>query len=155
MIGDIPFAAVRPPENILFVCKLNPVTADEDLELIFSRFGKILSCEVVRDKKSGDSLQYAFIEFDEQDSAEQVSRASGQRRGQRGGRYASESGRMASRAGGRRSARQVHPCVTLCRKLDCTQKLSSLHHNSYILYPSPTHQISNSNFLPLRPLADR
>lgn len=72
MIGDIPFAAVRPPENILFVCKLNPVTADEDLELIFSRFGKILSCEIVRDKKSGDSLQYAFIEFDEQDSAEQV-----------------------------------------------------------------------------------
>ena len=72
MIGDLPFAAVRPPENILFVCKLNPVTADEDLELIFSRFGKILSCEIVRDKKSGDSLQYAFIEFDEQDSAEQV-----------------------------------------------------------------------------------
>lgn len=72
MIGDIPFAAVRPPENILFVCKLNPVTQDEDLELIFSRFGKILSCEIVRDKKSGDSLQYAFIEFDEQSSAEQV-----------------------------------------------------------------------------------
>jgi hypothetical protein len=79
MIGDIPFAAVRPPENILFVCKLNPVTADEDLELIFSRFGKILSCEVVRDKKSGDSLQYAFIEFDEQDSAEQVSSSPGER----------------------------------------------------------------------------
>ncbi|WWC57589.1 peptidyl-prolyl cis-trans isomerase-like 4 [Kwoniella dejecticola CBS 10117] len=72
MIGDLPFAAVRPPENILFVCKLNPVTADEDLELIFSRFGKILSCEIVRDKKSGDSLQYAFIEFDERESAEQA-----------------------------------------------------------------------------------
>lgn len=73
MIGDIPFAAVRPPENILFVCKLNPVTQDDDLDLIFSRFGKILSCEIVRDKKSGDSLQYAFIEFDERESAEQVS----------------------------------------------------------------------------------
>lgn len=72
MIGDLPFAAVRPPENILFVCKLNPVTADEDLELIFSRFGKVLSCEVVRDKKTGDSLQYAFIEFDERESAEQA-----------------------------------------------------------------------------------
>ncbi|WVN88546.1 uncharacterized protein L203_103757 [Cryptococcus depauperatus CBS 7841] len=72
MIGDIPFAAVRPPENILFVCKLNPVTQDEDLELIFSRFGKILSCEIVRDKKTGDSLQYAFIEFDERSSAEQA-----------------------------------------------------------------------------------
>ena len=72
MIGDIPFATVRPPENILFVCKLNPVTQDEDLELIFSRFGKILSCEVVRDRMSGDSLQYAFIEFDERESAEKV-----------------------------------------------------------------------------------
>jgi peptidyl-prolyl cis-trans isomerase-like 4 len=41
MIGDLPFAEIRPPENILFVCKLNPVTRDEDLELIFSRFGEI------------------------------------------------------------------------------------------------------------------
>lgn len=72
MIGDLPFANVRPPENILFVCKLNPVTMDEDLELIFSRFGKVLSCEILRDKKTGDSLQYAFIEFDEQSAAEQV-----------------------------------------------------------------------------------
>ncbi|KAJ9122190.1 Peptidyl-prolyl cis-trans isomerase cyp6 [Naganishia onofrii] len=70
MIGDLPFANVRPPENILFVCKLNPVTTDEDLELIFSRFGRILSCEVIRDKKTGDSLQYAFIEFDKQQDAE-------------------------------------------------------------------------------------
>lgn len=74
MIGDLPFANVRPPENILFVCKLNAVTQDEDLELIFSRFGKILSCEVIRDKKTGDSLQYAFIEFDRQEDAEQVCR---------------------------------------------------------------------------------
>ncbi|KAI6840284.1 Peptidyl-prolyl cis-trans isomerase-like [Hortaea werneckii] len=63
LIGDLPFADVTPPEQVLFVCKLNPVTRDEDLELIFSRFGKILSCEVIRDKKTGDSLQYAFIEF--------------------------------------------------------------------------------------------
>lgn len=26
MVGDLPFANVKPPENILFVCKLNPVT---------------------------------------------------------------------------------------------------------------------------------
>lgn len=26
MVGDLPFAEVKPPENILFVCKLNPVT---------------------------------------------------------------------------------------------------------------------------------
>lgn len=66
------------------MCKLNPVTTDEDLELIFSRFGEIkrsvavsahhrphlislpvhcCSCEIIRDWKTGDSLCYAFIEF--------------------------------------------------------------------------------------------
>ena len=72
MVGDLPFAEVKPPENILFVCKLNPVTHEEDLELIFSRFGKILSCEVIRDKRTGDSLQYAFIEFENQKDCEQA-----------------------------------------------------------------------------------
>lgn len=70
MMGDLPFAEVKPPENVLFVCKLNPVTRDEDLELIFSRFGNILSCEVIRDRKTGDSLQYAFIEYENKASAE-------------------------------------------------------------------------------------
>lgn len=72
LIGDLPFADVTPPEQILFVCKLNPVTRDEDLELIFSRFGKILSCEVIRDKKTGDSLQYAFIEFGNKEDCERA-----------------------------------------------------------------------------------
>lgn len=72
LIGDLPFADVTPPEQILFVCKLNPVTRDEDLELIFSRFGKILSCEVIRDKKTGDSLQYAFIEFANKEDCERA-----------------------------------------------------------------------------------
>ncbi|XKL67118.1 hypothetical protein PGB90_010538 [Kerria lacca] len=70
IVGDIPSADIAPPENVLFVCKLNPVTTDEDLEIIFSRFGKINSCEVIRDKLTGDSLQYAFIEFDNKKSCE-------------------------------------------------------------------------------------
>ncbi len=41
MIGDLPDADIKPPENVLFVCKLNTVTRDEDLEIIFSRFGTI------------------------------------------------------------------------------------------------------------------
>lgn len=41
IVGDIPDADIAPPENVLFVCKLNPVTNDDDLEIIFSRFGKI------------------------------------------------------------------------------------------------------------------
>lgn len=42
IVGDIPDADIAPPENVLFVCKLNPVTNDDDLEIIFSRFGKIV-----------------------------------------------------------------------------------------------------------------
>ena len=45
---------------------------DEDLNLIFSRFGKIRSCEVIREKRTGESLQYAFVEFDEQKDCEQA-----------------------------------------------------------------------------------
>ncbi|XP_071439279.1 peptidyl-prolyl cis-trans isomerase-like 4 isoform X2 [Hetaerina americana] len=70
IVGDIPDADVAPPENILFVCKLNPVTTDEDLEIIFGRFGKVKSCEVIRDKNTGDSLQYAFIEFEDKKACE-------------------------------------------------------------------------------------
>ena len=64
IINDLPDADIEPPKNMLFVCKLNPVTLEHDLELIFSRFGKINSCEIIRDWKTGDSLQYAFIEFE-------------------------------------------------------------------------------------------
>ena len=40
--------------------------------MIFSRFGTIVSCEVIRDKRTGDSLQYAFIEFENQKDCEQA-----------------------------------------------------------------------------------
>ncbi|OMJ09092.1 Peptidyl-prolyl cis-trans isomerase-like 4 [Smittium culicis] len=63
MIGDLPSADVLPPENTLFVCKLNPITTSADLELIFSRFGEINSCEIITDPKTNTSLGYAFIEF--------------------------------------------------------------------------------------------
>lgn len=92
IVGDLPYAEVKPPENVLFVCKLNPVTegqtidplestyisltkscsTDEDLDTIFSRFGPIVSCEVIRDKRTKDSLQYAFIEFENQKDCEQA-----------------------------------------------------------------------------------
>eukprot|EP01135_Chromosphaera_perkinsii_P006048 Nk52_evm2s386 gene=Nk52_evmTU2s386 len=68
IVGDLPDADVKPPENVLFVAKLNRLTTSEDLELIFSRFGKILNCEVVRDKVTNESLCYAFIEYEEEQS---------------------------------------------------------------------------------------
>eukprot|EP00249_Psilotum_nudum_P015471 c25343_g1_i1 orf=356-2314(-) len=70
MVGDIPEAEVKPPDNVLFVCKLNPVTQEEDLEIIFSRFGKIISADIIRDYKTGDSLCYAFIEFETNEACE-------------------------------------------------------------------------------------
>ncbi|XP_040206528.1 peptidyl-prolyl cis-trans isomerase-like 4 [Rana temporaria] len=72
MVGDIPDAEIKPPENVLFVCKLNPVTTDEDLEIIFSRFGSIKSCEIIRDWKTGESLCYSFIEFEKEEDCEKA-----------------------------------------------------------------------------------
>ncbi|OCT78029.1 peptidyl-prolyl cis-trans isomerase-like 4 [Xenopus laevis] len=72
MVGDIPDAEIKPPENVLFVCKINPVTTDEDLEIIFSRFGAIKSCEIIRDWKTGESLCYAFIEFEKEEDCEKA-----------------------------------------------------------------------------------
>ena len=37
MVGDLPFAEVKPPENVLFVCKLNPVTAGQSQLQLQSR----------------------------------------------------------------------------------------------------------------------
>lgn len=62
MIGDLPDADVKPPEEVLFVCKLNPVTESSDLDMAFCRFGQCKS-QVIRDSKTGDSLCFAFVEF--------------------------------------------------------------------------------------------
>ena len=34
IVGDLPYAEVKPPENVLFVCKLNPVTEGQTLSLL-------------------------------------------------------------------------------------------------------------------------
>merc|ERR1712013_306050 len=64
MIDDLPSTDAAPPENVLFVCRLNAVTRDEDLRVIFAQFGKVTECAVVRDWKTGDSLSYAFVAFE-------------------------------------------------------------------------------------------
>jgi peptidyl-prolyl cis-trans isomerase-like 4 len=69
MLGDLPDANIRAPENVLFICKLNPATIDEDLELIFSRFDERAKVEIIRDHDTGASLQYAFAEFTSEKAA--------------------------------------------------------------------------------------
>lgn len=63
MLGDLPTADIQAPENVLFVCKLNPFTTSDDLELIFSRFDSEAKADIIRDPDTGASLQYAFVEF--------------------------------------------------------------------------------------------
>ncbi|CAN1234207.1 Peptidyl-prolyl cis-trans isomerase CYP59, partial [Linum perenne] len=71
-IGDIPSAESKPSENVLFVCKLNPVTDDESLEIIFSRYSNVKSTNLIRDRKTGESLCYGFIEFENKDGCERA-----------------------------------------------------------------------------------
>lgn len=85
MLGDLPDADIAPPENVLFVCKLNAVTQDDELELIFSRFGNIRKCEVIRDHRTGESLNYAFVEFARKEDCERVRSRVPLERGPKGG----------------------------------------------------------------------
>lgn len=47
----------------IFVAKLNFKTSKEDLEAAFARFGQVSSCKIVRDKETGRSKGYGFIEM--------------------------------------------------------------------------------------------
>jgi peptidyl-prolyl cis-trans isomerase-like 4 len=71
-LNDLPDADLKPPENVLFVCKLNSVTTERDLETIFSVYGAIKKCDVIRDWRTGQSLQYAFIEFETKAACEEA-----------------------------------------------------------------------------------
>ncbi|UKJ88962.2 peptidyl-prolyl cis-trans isomerase [Theileria orientalis] len=72
ILGDLPDADITPPKNVLFVCKLNPVTEEGDLKIIFSRFGTVKKCDIIKDYVTGDSLQYAFIEFETEASCNEA-----------------------------------------------------------------------------------
>lgn len=42
------------------------------MEIIFSRFGTVTSCDIIRDWKTGDSLCYAFLGFDNDEACEEA-----------------------------------------------------------------------------------
>lgn len=48
------------------------MTTEEDLEIIFSQCGKVTSCDIIRDFKTGDSLCYGFIGFETDAMAEKA-----------------------------------------------------------------------------------
>jgi RNA recognition motif-containing protein len=53
----------------IFVAKLNFKTHKEDLEAAFAKFGQVTSCKIVRDKETGRSKGYGFIEMPNDDEA--------------------------------------------------------------------------------------
>ncbi|SJM88062.1 uncharacterized protein ZBIST_4251 [Zygosaccharomyces bailii] len=72
IIGDIPSIGIKPSTKVLFICKLNPLTCAKDIATIFQRFGQVISVEIVRDKYTGRSLGYGFIEFVDKRACEQA-----------------------------------------------------------------------------------
>ncbi|KAH0773390.1 hypothetical protein KY290_010527 [Solanum tuberosum] len=63
---DLPYAEIN--NNVLWVCNLNSVTEEEDLYTIFARFGTVASAEIIRDRETGDSHCYGFIEFKDKEA---------------------------------------------------------------------------------------
>ena len=47
----------------IFVAKINFKTKKEDLEAAFANHGQVTSCKIVRDKETGRSKGYGFIEM--------------------------------------------------------------------------------------------
>jgi len=53
----------------IFVAKLNFKTRKEELEAAFAKFGEVTSTKIVRDKETGRSKGYGFIEMPNDDDA--------------------------------------------------------------------------------------
>ena len=53
----------------IFVAKLSYETREEDLSELFERYGSVSSVKVIKDKETGRSKGYAFVEMDDDDEA--------------------------------------------------------------------------------------
>jgi RNA recognition motif-containing protein len=53
----------------IFVAKLNFKTRKEELEAAFAKFGQVTSAKIVRDKDTGRSKGFGFIEMPNDDEA--------------------------------------------------------------------------------------
>jgi RNA recognition motif-containing protein len=54
----------------LFVAKLNFKTRKEELEAAFSKFGQVTSVKIVRDKETGKSKGFGFVEMPNESEAQ-------------------------------------------------------------------------------------
>ncbi len=53
----------------IFVAKLNFKTKKEDLEAAFAQYGQVTSCKIVRDKETGRSKGFGFVEMPNDEEA--------------------------------------------------------------------------------------
>lgn len=51
------------------ILKLSRETTQQDLNKLFSKFGRVKSCDIVTDKVSGKSKGFGFVEMPEDDKA--------------------------------------------------------------------------------------
>ena len=56
----------------IYVGNLNYKTAEAELEEFFSSFGNVTKADVIRDRGTGRSKGFAFVEFDEESSAKKA-----------------------------------------------------------------------------------
>jgi len=56
----------------LFVGGLPYSTTNSQLEEIFSKFGKVVSCEIITDRFSGQSRGFAFVEMENNKEADEA-----------------------------------------------------------------------------------
>ncbi len=62
-------------EPKIFVGNLPISTTEEDLHTLFSQAGKVTSVELIKDRDTGNSKGFAFLEMDSQSEAEKAIRA--------------------------------------------------------------------------------
>jgi RNA recognition motif-containing protein len=53
----------------IFVARLNFKTRQEDLEKAFSQFGQVVSAKIVKDRDTGRSKGYGFVEMGNDEEA--------------------------------------------------------------------------------------
>lgn len=66
LVGDIEHYKLKPSPTTLFVARLNPITSEESLEVIFARFGPVKKVKIFKGEKS----IYAFIDYQDKESVE-------------------------------------------------------------------------------------
>jgi RNA recognition motif-containing protein len=59
----------------LFVGKLSYNTTDDSLSAAFTQFGTVSSAQVIKDRDSGQSKGFGFVEMDDDDAAQAAIKA--------------------------------------------------------------------------------